>query len=53
MNKETLTINGLMDGISVIEKDNEQQQSYVDSDMLYNDREAIDLKLDIPFHDEV
>jgi hypothetical protein len=53
MNKETITINGLMDGISVIEKDNERVTPHILSDILYNDKEPIDLKLDILFHDIV
>lgn len=42
-----------MDGISVIEKDNKEEKPHITSDMLYNDKEPINLKLDIPFHDEV
>ena len=53
MNNDTLTINGLLDGISVVENDNKQEQACIASDILYNDQEPIDLKLDIPFHDEV
>ena len=53
MTKEKITINGLLDGISVVEKDNKQEQACIASDILYNDQEPIDLKLDIPFHDEV
>jgi len=41
MNKETITINGLLDGVSVVEKDNKQNQAYVPSDMLYNENEPI------------
>jgi hypothetical protein len=41
MNKETITINGLMDGISVIEKDNKQETSHIPSDVLYNENEPI------------
>lgn len=50
---DKITINGLMDGISVIEKDNKQEHPSIASDILYNDKEPINLKLDIPFHDEV
>ena len=53
MNKKTLTINGLLDGISVIDKDNKEEKPHIASDMLYNEKEPINLKLDIPFHDEV
>jgi hypothetical protein len=53
MNNDILTINGLLDGISVVEKDNKQEQPSITSDILYNDKEPINLKLDIPFHDEV
>ena len=41
---QTLTVNGLMDGISVIENDN-LPKPYMVSDMLYNDQEPIDLNL--------
>ena len=37
------TINGLIDGISVVEKDNTSNNSFY-SDMLFNDNEPIDLK---------
>ena len=53
MTNNILTINGLLDGISVVEKDNKQEQPSIVTDMLYNDKEPINLKLDIPFHDEV
>jgi len=53
MNKETLTKNGLLEGISVLEKDNKQEHPSIATDILYNDKEPFDLKLDIPFHDEV
>jgi hypothetical protein len=53
MNNDTLTINGLLDGISVVEKDNTQNKPCIQSDILYNDKEPFNLKLDIPFHDEV
>ena len=53
MKQETATINGLVDGISVVENDNKQEQTCITSDILYNDKEPIDLRLDIPFHDEV
>jgi hypothetical protein len=53
MNNDTVTINGLIDGISVVENDNKQVTPHILSDILYNDKEPIDLRLDIPFHDEV
>lgn len=38
-NKETITINGLIDGISVVENDNKQEQPFVPSDKIFNDEE--------------
>lgn len=45
MKQETATINGLLDGISVLEKDNTNEQPSVQTDMLYNDQEPYDLDL--------
>jgi len=45
MKQETATINGLVDGISVVEKDNTNEQPSVQTDMLYNDQEPFDLNL--------
>jgi hypothetical protein len=45
MTKEKITINGLLDGISVLEKDNTNEQPSVQTDMLYNDQEPYDLNL--------
>jgi hypothetical protein len=45
------TINGLLDGISVLEKDNTEEKPCNVSDIIYNDQEPY--KLDIPFHDEI
>lgn len=41
MNNDTITINGLLDGISVVEKDNTQNKPCIQSDILYNDKEPI------------
>ena len=46
MNQNTITINGLVDGISVVEKDNTNEQPSVQTDMLYNDQEPYSLELD-------
>jgi hypothetical protein len=45
------TINGLLDGISVLENNNTNEQPCNPSDRVYNDQEPY--KLDIPFHDEI
>ena len=45
MNNDTITVNGLMDGISVVEKDNKRYEYYeavAKTDILYNDREPIE-----------
>ena len=39
----TITVNGLVDGISVVEKDNKKEQPHVLSDSIYNDEEPIEL----------
>lgn len=41
MNNDKITINGLMDGISVVENDNTQNTPCIQSDILYNDKEPI------------
>ena len=41
MNNDKLTINGLLDGISVLEKDNTEEKPCNVSDIVYNDREPI------------
>ena len=46
MKQETVTINGLVDGISVVEKDNTNEQPSVQTDILYNDHEPYNLNLD-------
>ena len=45
MNDE-LTINGLLDGISVLEKDNTEEKPCSVSDIVYNDREPISLGIE-------
>lgn len=47
-----ITINGLMDGISSVEKDNVENKPCIQSDILYNDQEPIDFKLDVTLQDE-
>jgi len=46
------TINGLLDGISVLEHDNEHKQSTYHSDLLYNENEPVDLDLQGLYYDE-
>lgn len=41
MNKEMITINGLLDGISVVENNNKEETPHIPSDMLYNKNEPI------------
>jgi hypothetical protein len=48
----TATINGLVDGISVVENDNKNQQPSYQSDILYNDKEPFDLNLQGLYYDE-
>lgn len=51
MKNNTTTINGLMDGISVLEN-NKLNQPALQSDVLYNDKEPIDLDLQGIYYDE-
>jgi len=51
MKNEIATINGLMDGISVLEN-NKFEQPALQSDVLYNDREPVDLDLQGLYYDE-
>jgi hypothetical protein len=46
------TINGLLDGISVLEHNNEHKQPALQSDVLYNDKEPFDLDLQELYRDE-
>lgn len=46
------TLNGLLDGISVLEHSNENQQPTYHSDLLYNEQEPIDLALEKLYYDE-
>jgi hypothetical protein len=47
MSNDKVTINGLLDGISVLEKDNTNEQpSYPSSDRIYNDQEPINLGIE-------
>jgi len=46
------TVNGLLDGISVLEHDNEHKQSALHSDLLYNENEPVDLDLQGIYYDE-
>ena len=41
MNNDKLTINGLLDGISVLENDNTEEKPCSPSDRVYNDQEPI------------
>lgn len=52
MKNEFLTVNGLMDGISVLEKDSKKELPNYKSDILYNDKEPIDLDLQGLYYDE-
>ena len=52
MKNELLTVNGLMDGISVLEKDSKKELPNYKSDILYNDKEPIDLDLQGLYYDE-
>jgi hypothetical protein len=47
MNNDKATINGLVDGISVLEKDNTNEQPYYPSDRIYNDQEPISFGIEI------
>jgi len=44
MKNELLTVNGLIDGISVIEKDSKQELPNYKSDILFNENEPVDLE---------
>jgi hypothetical protein len=48
----TATINGLVDGISVLENDDKNQQPSYQSDILYNDKEPADLNLDELYYND-
>jgi hypothetical protein len=52
MENELLTVNGLIDGISVIEKDSKQELPNYKSDILYNDKELTDLDFQGLYYDE-
>jgi hypothetical protein len=52
MKHELLTVNGLIDGISVIEKDSKQELPNYKSDILYNDKEPTDLDFQGLYYDE-
>ena len=47
MNNDKATINGLLDGISVLEKDNTEEKSCNVSDIIYNGREPISFGIEI------
>lgn len=51
MENDISTINGLMDGVSVLEN-NKLEQSAVQTDVLYNDKEQFELDLQGLYHDE-
>lgn len=46
------TINGLLDGISVLEHNNEYKQPAFHSDLIYNENEPVDLDLQGLYYDE-
>jgi hypothetical protein len=46
MNNDKLTINGLLDGISVLEKDKTEEKPCNVSDIIYNDREPISFAIE-------
>jgi len=52
MKNELLTVNGLIDGISVIEKDSKQELPNYKSDILFNENEPVDLDLKKLYYDE-
>lgn len=52
MKNEFLTVNGIMDGISVLEKDSKKELPNYKSDVLFNDKDPIDLDLQGLYHDE-
>jgi hypothetical protein len=41
------TINGLLDGISVLEKDNTEEKPSYPSDKIYNDQEPVNFGVNI------
>jgi len=45
MNHEKITINGLLDGISVLENNNTSEVPYVTSDIIYNENEPISFSI--------
>jgi len=48
----TAIINGLVDGISVVESDNKNQQPSFQSDILYCDKELFDPDLEALYYNE-
>lgn len=51
MKNNISTINGLLDGISVLEN-NKHEQPALQTDVLYNDKEPLDLHLQGLYYDE-
>ena len=51
MENNIATINGLLDGISVLEN-NKHEQPALHTDVLYNDKEPLDLDLQGLYYDE-
>lgn len=51
MKNHISTINGLLDGISVLEN-NKHEQPALQTDVLYNDKEPLDLDLQGLYYDE-
>jgi hypothetical protein len=47
MNNDKATINGLMDGISVLENNNTDEQPSYPSDKIYNDQEPISFGIEL------
>jgi hypothetical protein len=52
MENKLLTINGLIEGISVIEKDSKVELPNYKFDILYNEKESVDLELQGLYYDE-
>ena len=48
----TAAINGLLDGISILEHNNGNELPAHHSDMLYNDNEPVDFELKVMYYDE-
>jgi hypothetical protein len=46
-NYDKATINGLLDGISVLENNNTNEQPYIPSDRIYNEEEPINFGIEI------